>query len=458
MIGAPEYNLAKFLDSIIKPYIPGTYMIDSSNDLIDELQQFNFNQKHHLVSFDVASLFTNIPLRETIDIITQKIYSDKTCAPPIRKEHFTELLSIATQGMFLYKNKLYQLIDGVAMGSPLGPTLANFFLATVEMKLLTQNLDCSPKLYLRYVDDIFAIFEEEKSSSKFLEVLNHQHKNLEFTMEKSIGAFPFLDVQININENILETRIWRKPTHTGVLLNFSAACPEQWKTGLIICLLKRAKTICSTDNIFWTEVKNLRYMFHANGYPNWFFDKCVEKFLRIKAPQLQDKENVDEKKLFFSVPYVGKSSQLFTKQLSKLIANLTSVKLIPMYKTFKVGNYFNLKSRTPTPLVSNVVYRFSCPREADLTYIGKSAKHLVTRAKEHWSLNSITRKSALKEHILDCNNCVKSDDILKPFSILCRCGSDYDTKIHEALLIKKYKPKLNRQLYGNGSSFLLKIF
>ena len=165
-----------------------------------------------------------------------------------------------------------------------------------------------------------------------------------------------------------------------------------------------------------------------------------------------------KKKLFFSVPYVGKSSQLFTKQLSKLIANLTSVKLIPTYKTFKVGNYFNLKSRTPTPLVSNVVYRFSCPREADLTYIGKSARHLVTRAKEHWSLNSITRKSAVKEHILDCNNCVKSDDILKPFSILRRCSSDYDAEIHEALLIKKYKPKLNRQLYGNGSSFLLKIF
>ena len=39
-------------------------------------------------------------------------------------------------------------------------------------------------------------------------------------------------------------------------------------------------------------------MFRANGYPNWFFDKCVEKFLKIKAPQLQDKENVDEKNYF----------------------------------------------------------------------------------------------------------------------------------------------------------------
>ena len=69
---------------------------------------------------------------------------------------------IATQGMFLYKNIINQLIVGVAMGSPLGPTLANFFLVTLRTKLLAQNLDCSPKLYLRYVDDIFAIFEEEK--------------------------------------------------------------------------------------------------------------------------------------------------------------------------------------------------------------------------------------------------------------------------------------------------------
>ena len=110
------------------------------------------------------------------------------------------------------------------------------------------------------------------------------------------------------------------------------------------------------------------------------------------------------------------------------------------------------------PLVSNVVYRFSCPREADLIYIGKSTRHLVTRVKEHWALNSTTRKNAVEEHILDCNSCVKTDDILKPFSVLRKCTSVYDTKNHEALLVKKYPPRLNRQIYGNGSSFLLKIF
>ena len=82
-------------------------------------------------------------------------------------------------------------------------------------------------------------------------------------------------------------------------------------------------------------------------------------------------------------------------------------------------------------------YFDSCRREADLIYIGKSAMHLVTRVKKHLALNSTTRKSAVKKHILDCNNCVKSDDILKPFLILRKYTSYYDTKNYEALLIKK---------------------
>ena len=102
--------------------------------------------------------------------------------------------------------------------------------------------------------------------------------------------------------------------------------------------------------------------------------------------------------------------------------------------------------------MSNVVYRFSCSREADLTYIGKSVRHLVTGAKERWSLNSITRKSAVKEHISDCNNCVKSDDILKSFLILRRCSSDCDTKIHEALLIKNTNPNST----GNCTEMVLR--
>ena len=85
------------------------------------------------------------------------------------------MLLLANQGMFLYKDKLYQQHDVVSMGCPLAPTLANFFLAHTENKLLRKQSDFHPKLYLQYIDDIFAIFNNFGHCSKFLDLLNYQH-------------------------------------------------------------------------------------------------------------------------------------------------------------------------------------------------------------------------------------------------------------------------------------------
>ena len=75
MIGTPEYQLAKFLDPIIKNYIPDSYMLHSTDHFRDEINNFKFKADHKLVGFDVQSLFTNVPLNETINIIAEYIYS-----------------------------------------------------------------------------------------------------------------------------------------------------------------------------------------------------------------------------------------------------------------------------------------------------------------------------------------------------------------------------------------------
>ena len=102
------------------------------------------------------------------------------------------------------------------MGLPLGPTIANFFLAKTETCLFQQQLNSAPEVYFRYVDDIFAIFNNETDSMEFLDSLNSQHKNLQFTMEKSTNTLLFLDMELKIHNNSLQLWIWRKPTHTGV--------------------------------------------------------------------------------------------------------------------------------------------------------------------------------------------------------------------------------------------------
>ena len=134
----------------------------------------------------------------------------------MEKHIFVKLLRLACKGLFFYKDCLYKQIDGVAMGSPLGPTLANFFLAHIETKKVLDSNMCPPKFYSRFVNDCFAVFDNDISSKKnFLNLLNSQHKNIKFTTESAVQCISFLDVSIKVNNNNIETWIWRKPTHTG---------------------------------------------------------------------------------------------------------------------------------------------------------------------------------------------------------------------------------------------------
>ena len=144
-------------------------------------------------------------------------------------------------------------------------------------------------------------------------------------------------------------------------------------------------------------------------------------------------------------------------RLSALIKNKYNLKISPIYKTFKVANYFQLKSKTPVALCSNVVYKFSCSCNTNKTYIGMSSRHLITRVREHLNFKSL-QDSAIKDHILSCGKCSNNRFNENKFIIIRKCKSEFCSKIHEALLIKKLSPKLNRQMFANGASYLLNIF
>ena len=184
---------------------------------------------------------------------------------PVKKEFFCKVIFIATQGLSMHKDKLYQQIDGVTMGSLLGPTLANLFLGCLEENIFKNisNSDVLPEIYLRYIDDVYVQFENENVSLNFFNLLNSQHKAIKFTLEKATPtkSLNFLDVQIQLNTYGYDTCMNRKPSNSGMLLNFNATCPTTWKSGLISCLLCRAKCICSSYNLYMQELKKLRIIF-----------------------------------------------------------------------------------------------------------------------------------------------------------------------------------------------------
>ena len=142
-----------------------------------------------------------------------------------------------------------------------------------------------------------------------------------------------------------------------------------------------------------------------------------------------------------------------------LFKSTYNVKLLPVFTSTKIGDYFSLKSGTPFPYSSNVVYQFHCLRDAGCSYIGQSKRHLMTRVNEHLSLHKPGgSQSEIKNHVYKCPSCHKQFLSVDNFKILKKCKTSYETVIHEALRIKKLRPKLNKQLLKGGVSYLLKVF
>ena len=126
-VSTPTYQTSKQLDTIIKPYIPKKYSLNSRDEFIDLLK--SSRPKGQLASLDVYSLFTNVPVFETIDIILRNVYHHPSLLPPsIEKETLKELLlACTTESPFRCpNNKMYYQINGITKGSCLAPTFADF--------------------------------------------------------------------------------------------------------------------------------------------------------------------------------------------------------------------------------------------------------------------------------------------------------------------------------------------
>ena len=241
-VGTYTHNLAKYLVEILTPeFIDHQFMLRDTFDFVNRVSEVKLAYNDHLISFDIESLFTNIPTDETIDIILNKIFTSpepdkiitgKPGRPPkpdrslypkfngLTRSELKQLLTICTKSShFVFNNKFYDQIDGLAMGSPLGPLFANIFMDSFEKKIMPQLVNLGLKCWLRYVDDTFIILEDKSNIKPIIDLLNIQHPNLRFTSEEELNdRLAFLDVHVVKVNDRLHTKIYRKPTFTGLYL------------------------------------------------------------------------------------------------------------------------------------------------------------------------------------------------------------------------------------------------
>ena len=148
-IPTPVYTTAKTSNRTISSYLPAKYQINSTDDFLNILRTCNPREKP--ASLDVESLYTNVPIGDTIDIVSRIAYNSATIPPPpINKATLRKLLLCCTTGCPFtnHDGKIYTQCNEVAMGSPLGVTLARFYMVDLENKAFQDDSSLKPSIYL----------------------------------------------------------------------------------------------------------------------------------------------------------------------------------------------------------------------------------------------------------------------------------------------------------------------
>lgn len=454
-IGTHNYRLARFLVPILAPITMSEYCVKDSFSFAKEVVDLNFTDCI-MASFDVKSLFTNIPLIETIDICTNNLFiNENETILNFNKKQMKEILTLAANDcMFLFNNKFYIQVDGCAMGSPIGPTFANAFLSHYEKLWLRDcPLDFKPVFYRRYVDDTFLLFREQSHINKFLEYLNCKHDNIEFTAEIEIdNSLPFLDIKISKSNDGFKTSVYRKPTFTGLCTKFSSFIPIQFKRNLVRTITYRAIQLSSCYNTLHKELSFIRNMLLKNGFPLNFTDTYIGKVLTKQlTPNVQQTLTVCKKTVYFSIPYTGSHSFDIRKKLNVLLGEyFPQVTLRVVFKsTNSIKGLFNIKDKIPDELRSCVIYKFECAG-CSATYIGKCARHIKSRYFEHMGRSHRTGNylgkppfSAIRDHCHERNHPLTKEN----FSVLATARNNIDLTIMEALFQNRHNPSLGRASY-----------
>ncbi|XP_071574822.1 uncharacterized protein [Temnothorax nylanderi] len=186
-----------------------------------------------LISLDVVSLFTNVPVELTLDSVRQRWnYIETNCAIPC--DDFIQAVKFVLDSTyFIFNGVCYRQTFGSPMGSPFSPTIADITLQDLETRAIG-TLGFSLSFYRRYIDDIVTAVPSSKFNT-VLRIFNSYHSRLQFTMEEETNnRLNFLDVTLIQMNNFIIFDWYHKPTFSGRCLHFESRHPLCQKRGTAI--------------------------------------------------------------------------------------------------------------------------------------------------------------------------------------------------------------------------------
>ena len=376
----PLSKLAKFLSNIMNNYIRNSrFTLKDSAHFSKDIKKVNLNRNDIMISLDIVNLFTNIPIRQTIDIIKSKLENNQefisNCKIPI--EDLIELINFCmVNTSFSFDGKFYTQKSGAPMGSNLSPIIAEALVSSIFEQAYT-SFNQKPKFLRFFVDDSFIIINK-RYSKIFLDHINSiaaKYETIKFTIEEEKdGCLPFLDLLVSRANNKVKTTVYRKPTHSNRYLNFKSHHSMQNKKSVIRSLVNRAITHTSDENDLVNEINHLKHVLIENNYPEQIIRDTITSCMRKHNFPNTTQPEYDMSKLI-TIPYYKGISEKIREILQK--QNIKTV----FTKGITIKNLLTSKNRSNLDK-SNVVYKVNC-NDCPAVYVGTTKRKLSNRISEH---------------------------------------------------------------------------
>ena len=449
MPGSAYHKVANF---VAKAYsaVPNCKINASSMMISEKIREVLLEKNEELISFDVVSLYTNVPVLEAIDVCTEMLYNlPEVDRPSIDKDTFLILAKIAScEVLMLTHDGYYVQKDGLAMGSPPAPHLANGWLSQYDGVIKGDS-----KLYFRYMDDILMEQKTNDIEQKLTDI-NILHENLKFTLEREKDEeLPVLDMKLHHDHStgMLSSTWYTKPTDTGLIMNFHALAPKRYKRSVVTGFVYRIHRSCSTWKNFHVSLEKAKKILEKNQYPPPFYEPLINQalcdILKVDRSEPQLPHTTDQssiKKIKVRIQYRGKGTEDYARALHKLNAPCMLVMTLRKLKTVLPS----LKPPVEKMLKSGVVYQLTCPR-CLACYVGETCRHMQTRLKEHHQ-----KAGPMKIHLAQCSTTIPEENV-KILHSTTR-GEEYLLTL-EALHIREQKPALNTKDEYKRKELIIKL-
>ena len=418
-VGAPCSRLAKHLAAQAEKFKPPDgFSIKNSKEFVEKLKTVEIQEDEEMVSFDVEALFPSVPTTEALNEINNWVDSQQISDKEAEK--FFELTKICLNQSYLqWRGKIFKQSTGLSMGNSLSPLAANVFMSSLEVKASKKSW--FPRVWYRYVDDVFTIIKKG-TASEILAELNNLSPSINFTFEKEAnGKLPFLDIMLIRAGRKLEFDIYRKPTQVPLYIPKSSNHPQQHKQAAFHSMVHRLFSVPLNDERKKKEIEHIKWTARVNGYQEIIIDNIIE--------HQQNKEKLKKMTTLQRDPKPLKTIKLSNGHHKQIFAEIPrcepySFKLEKILRKHGVNTYNSSNGNLKSLICSlkdctnnqekSGIYEIDC-QNCCKKYRGQTSRRIADRYTEHeraWRLKNPS-KSAIAQHCIEEQHTIGTSKLLK---------------------------------------------